>query len=62
MKKEQHTFYILISNERNEDAICWYQRKKEEEVPMVWIVPEFKDFAIDINQKDVYPWEVTMND
>ena len=62
MKKEQHTFYILISNERNEDAICWYQRKKEEKVPMVWIVPEFKDFAIDINQKDVYPWEVTMND
>lgn len=59
---DQHSFFIIISNERSEEAISWYQRKKEEMKSMVWILPEFKDFNVDVNQKDVYPWEVTMSD
>ena len=51
MEKEQHTFFVLISNLRNEEAVSWYQRKKEEKVPMVWIVPEFKDFATESIKK-----------
>lgn len=54
------TYYIIISNNREQDLIGFYAQLKAKKVPCCFIIPDLKSAKHeDLGQVDIFEWEVS---
>jgi len=58
-----NTYYILISNNREQDLMGYYNQIKMRKIPSCFIIPDRKSTKHDVfNQDDIFEWEVPINE
>lgn len=54
----KNTYYIIISNNRHEEILDYYKKIKELAVNSYFIVPELKQFDIELSVPDLIKWDI----